>query len=32
MVTLILATLAGVAGVGLALLTDPIKEQESESE
>jgi len=32
MLTLILATLAGLAGVGLALSFDPINEIESESE
>ena len=32
MVTLILATLAGLAGIGLALSFDPINEIESESE
>ena len=32
MITLLLATLAGLAGAGLALLTDPIQEKESESE
>ena len=32
MITLLLATCAGLAGVGLALIIDPINARESESE
>lgn len=32
MITLLLATCAGLAGVGIALSTDPINARESESE